>query len=430
MPPKASNKRAAPESDGSTKRVVIDLTEEAAPTVASSSSSSSAAASMSQYSGKFLFVKELCRSYTLAELWTVHDNTRAALPPVIEPCVDNRIDVRFPCGGTIKVSSAYFSAPAQHVRDKGMPPRWLSSVLIDWSRTSGQTDCPLSAEEFVKPHILSSNGRSYSLAAIQDAVAKTLAQGEQLRLEDITLTTPEVTKIELYPNYSLPGWELLPGVVHFKGTIKPEAWHFAADRAREKNDPEVAALFDRPLVPDSSGLITVDHIVKAYQTRHNTRLSVVENLVVAGAVFPRGHVKEKLSIRNVLFRDCVMILDCWCGLLFVGCRFERCMIISKDSNTDANFHTRVCEFDACEFILRCPPERVAFGPDPKSAPIMKVMSQLRIRTMARCSHSHIPEDTFEPKFMQTASAADFNAKLSTFTRVNRGLIFTPPPVAS
>ena len=352
--PNANNKRSAPEPDASNKRVVLDLTASddvvaaALPPAAASSSSSSPPPEVSKYSGKFIFITELCHSYTLDELWTVYENTHALHEQDADKDIARAIDVLFPCGRTLKSRAFWFTNVSR--RSGGLLPGFVANAPIDWARSSGQTECPLTTEKFEKPHILSVNGRSYSLDAFNEAVAKTLEQGEPLRLEDVTLSVLDLPDIKLYPNYSLPGWELPPTVINFEmSRVKSEKLRFSDARASEKNDPTIAALFDRPSVLDDNGLVSGKHIYRAYQARHNTVSRTVENLVVSKALFPRGHMKDAPHLRNVLFHTCYMVFDCCCGLKFVGCRFERCVIVVPNGYFRCSFS--LCELVDCTFIF-------------------------------------------------------------------------------
>ena len=263
--------------------------------------------------------------------------------------------------GTVSASkrtaAKYYFNPAtctSHAVDAPPPDH-----IIDWARTSGQTECPLSLDAFKQPVLLSVNGRSYSLPAFQYVVDRSLENGAALRLEDITIPVFELQKLKLYPNYSLPGWKSSrPPVSVSWNKIPMSKLTFNMERATACNMPMISMKFAE--IPPG-GLEADNHfdgkyIYEEYQRVNNTIGTSVENLIVERAIFPRASIKNGPLFRNILFRDCVIPVNCWHGIQFFGCRFEQCTFIcAPDSKLVTTMY--LCETDGCAWMWQASTER-------------------------------------------------------------------------
>lgn len=429
-PSSPTNKCSAPAETGTSKRLaVVDLVDDAPavlppvpassssssssapPVPALSSSSSSSAPPPLKYAGKFIFVHQACRSFTYDELWALDATTRATLGAFDTEDTRARVDVILAPGVKFNTHACYFRPSSAAYRLSGYLPAWVVDDLIDWARTSGQTDCPLTAEAFNKPHVLSCNGRSYSLDAFNEAVKRTLLQGEPLRLEDTTLTALDLGNMKLYPNYSLPGWELLRVAIEFsEALVDTKKLWFSMDRVRARHNPAIAALFDRPDIEKGDlALVSGMHIIKAYQTQHNTFGSTVANLSVDRAVFPRAHIKVGPHLQNVLFRDCVMKLDCWCGMRAVGCRFENCTFIVNGA--EVSHANLLCEFDSCTFVYQASERFIPIDEFGKTQKVVKLIDEFKPRVVRECMFFYTNPNTFSDKYVLETPYATIAAKL-------------------
>jgi len=406
-----TNKRPASDQDTSSKRpAVVDLTGDA-PAVAPLAPAPVPVSPSTEFVGKSIFLMKLCRSFTFDELWAADAATRSVVV-IDEADFGRKVEVVFRSGERMSVPTGYFVPIYAEYRLAGKLPAWTNGTLIDWAHTSGQTDCPLTAEAFKKPHILSSNGRSYSLDAFNEAVKKTLQQGEPLRLEDMTLTALDLDTMQLYPNYSLPGWELTPAVISFDvASIDARKLWFSADRCGAGHDAAIAALFDRATIisKEEPYVVSGMHILDAYRAKHNTRGRVVEDLVVASAVFPRAHIKSGPHLRNVLFRDCIILFDCLCGVRFVGCRFERCIFLVTGSASAYN--NLFCEFNSCRFVFLKSHQSVPADDARKTAQAVEILDKLGPRVVHDCQFVYIGPAAFPLNYVFDAPHAALKARV-------------------
>lgn len=316
---------------------------------------------------KYYFWRARGRSYTRAEIKTMDAEVISLLPAdfavanVLVPSQDIIVTVvrehfeKAPTGGY--VSCKY---------PEGFP-RWLGAKpVVDWARSSDQTMCSLSADDFEQPHLLPLTGRSYSLSAFSAAVTSLLARGEPLRLEDRTLTIWDLATLTLYPNYSLPGWPatsvppaLPPKMVEFHNVRLDPSLAFNASRAEAGKISSMNAAFDSLSHNPADGAGAVDGriILDAYKrARPGAEGCLVENLVLTDIVFPRGHFVSSLRLRNVSFEHCIMYVDCWCGLSLLGCHFKSCTFVIA-GHAKARFPFRVMRLcrmsDDCRIVV-CP----------------------------------------------------------------------------
>lgn len=390
-------KRSSPSDEsGDEKRQV--------PAPASSSSSSSSSAAPPSAS-KYYFLPTTCRSYTLEELWAINDSFRAQGSPFPhDRCVI--FHAKFPCGTEIKLGSYHFTERCDARHLDGKLPAWVSGEIVDWARTSDQSECVLSADPFDNPHLLSLNGRSYSFAAIQRAIKCTLAMGENLRLEDVTLTPLDVTKIHLYPNYSLPGWRFKPNKVTMDEKVIPLAkLRYDGAKILEKNVPAISALFDKLPVTEDGYHQSGKPLLDAYNCHHGTIGKVVQNLGVSRAVFPRSHLKlDSPVMQNVMFHSCVIYVNCWCGIRFVGCRFDNCVfVISKYAD---HFNLSLCEETNCKWVVQ---GIVPAGGTHLNPEFNRVRAAMKFERSVNTRLLHVDAGTFTDEYMRTATYADIMA---------------------
>lgn len=405
-----ANKRPASDEDTISKRpAVVDLTGDA-PAVAPLAPAPVPVPPSTEFVGKSIFLMKLCRSFTFDELWAADAATRSVVV-IDEADFRRKVEVVFRSGERMSVSTGYFVPIYAEYRLAGKLPAWTNGTLIDWAHTSGQTDCPLTTEAFKKPHILSCNGRSYSLDAFNEAVKKTLQQGEPLRLEDMTLTALDLGTMQLYPNYSLPGWELLPAMISFdEASVDARKLWFYEDRCGARHDAAIAALFDQnPSYEYTPESVTAMHIVDAYRAKYNTRGRVVEDLVVASAVFPRAHIKSGPHLRNVLFRDCIILFDCLCGVRFVGCRFERCVFLVTGSASAYN--NLFCEFNSCRFVFLKSSQSVPADDARKTAQAVEILDKLGPRVVHDCQFVYVDPAAFPLNYVFNAPHAGLKARV-------------------
>lgn len=364
IPMVAVRKRRASAVEGERKRRAPTNTVSPSESASASSSSSAAAlvaASPVVAAQKYYFVQWLGRSFTKDELWALWDHVEPQLPP-IKYDVFTECTVSLPSGERVVWPPSRVPDAERLLEDRahGWFPPGLWSNVIDWARTTAQTECPLSADAYERPHLLVSTGRSYSLDAWQRCVESTLVQGEPLRLEDGTvLTVFDLQTIKLLPNYSLPGWPVreCTAVRYDNAAVVVDKVRFNRERMTRLHHSALSAAFDR-LSPDPDGpnscvdgaLVCAEYArVRGLADASDVR--VVENFRVSDAVFPRLHPKRFPSMRNIEFSGCVLPLNCWCGLNFIGCRFVDCAFVLPMRGEAADIKMRHCEFQDCVFWL-------------------------------------------------------------------------------
>lgn len=340
MPPK-TRKRSASTISGETGDANRSRTDNP-PVVAT------AAASSSSSSTKYYFVTKDCHSYTLDELWSMVDALLAKADASKD--ADSEFQLVMPSGHTSMVSRTSLLVDRGGKRTS-VPLLFGYPETVDWSRTSGQTECSLSLDSFVRPHILGKTGRSYSLDMFRETVAKTLEQGNRLPLEDITLSPLDLDDIKLYPNYSLPGWSSDTTPISFDfARVARDKLAYNFERIAARNVPEMSRALNtlsemNDICVDGRGAR------EEYKKHRGTSTRVMEDLHVMGAVFPRDHIKDGPAFRNVLFDNCIMWCSCWCGIRFVGCKFKNCMFIyGPDGMHRADF--MMCELESCTWIIQ------------------------------------------------------------------------------
>lgn len=275
----------------------------------------------------YYFLASLCRSYTVAQLWEIYDGMRIQLAGVAPTARGN---VTFSDGTRVIAHKAEFTEDHDGLRDAGQRPPPFDTLIIDFARTNGQTECSLSLEPFERPMILA-NGFSYSEAALKQAVEGTIGKGVPLRLENFDVSPLAWSWIRVCANMSLPGW--IPRVEVLRGPfVRPRAADFVYNEmlVQSRNVPAMSALFDQAPLPNDKS-----YLLDTFRRHHGYTNSwrALENLTIEHAVFPRARIDYFIVLRNILFRDCVIHAQYLSTVVVAGCRFERCIIILNESYT-------------------------------------------------------------------------------------------------
>lgn len=199
--------------------------------------------------------------------------------------------------------------------------------FLDKSRNARDKQCSLSFEPFAtcEPYVLNLNGRSYAKAAIMEAI-EVLSEGHPLRLEDVTIEPEQLVYIKLYPNYTLGAPETSTVVGYEEVEVPIKA--FDIKQTLEENP----AFWDAVAVVDSNGIWSMESAaVKFGFTSGRCKEPLVKNQLCTNRKVPWPHPKMNGSgaviLRNCLFRNCEIDIDCWCGPRFHGCRFEDCVFL-------------------------------------------------------------------------------------------------------
>lgn len=242
--------------------------------------------------------------------------------------------------------------------DSSVLPSFVGTAVIDHAVTTGQTECPISLEPFERPYIFEATGRSYSYKSFNDAVHKTLMNGRDLRVEDGKLLMPhQLKRIYLSPNFSLPGWKL---TLHSPPIQRVQYCFDVLSTISFKSSeaapvlPEMTRLLGMPL---ESGVCGNDAHKEAFEYYGrcrqeeltfltNGRPDTVRNLTISDIVYPRAHETPSVSFVNVLFKNCVIYINCLCQITFITCRFEGCTVLQGSHDIKRNAFER-CEFLAC-----------------------------------------------------------------------------------
>lgn len=231
----------------------------------------------------------------------------------------------------------------------------LGASVCDWfvqdkSRGAGDEICSITHETLCEsqPHLLNLTGRSYSLDGILQALDQ-LKRGMPLRLEDTTIEPEQLQEIVLYPNQSLgaDGTEPIT-FTDAKIPIRP-----FDSSAKLESMPKFWA---DVLVPDGNGIWSMESAAKKHgfctqQTYH----IVVKNQLVESIQVPHPHPKMNsgtLVLRNCLFRNCIVLIGCWCGPNFHGCLFENCTFVFI--STPSHVKTKQCRINGGSFHAKVP----------------------------------------------------------------------------
>lgn len=209
-------------------------------------------------------------------------------------------------------------------KDLDTSERW-ASFLLDKSRSAGDLICSICHEPFktCEPYLLNRNGRSYGREAILTAI-NTLKEGQLLRLEDITIEPEQLPELRLYPNYTLGASESATAISFAKEEIPIKA--FDSTQKLENNPAfwDAVAIADNEIWSLEKAAIQFGFAIKPCD------VIVIKNQLCTKRKFPWPHPKVNcgsVCFRNCLFRQCEIVVDCWCGPRFHGCRFEDCVFL-------------------------------------------------------------------------------------------------------
>lgn len=223
-------------------------------------------------------------------------------------------------------------------------------TIPDVSRSNGERTCPISHDLYRQPHIMNLTGRSYSLAAITEAIASTLQKGRPLVFDDGSEIHPSLlARLRLYPNYSLPGWDRKARIVH-DGVVNS----FNLMEAKRNNIPEFSSWLETVDDDYESWWTYIMTIYAKYRARRSknvyaSRRLLFHDLLVENVVLPRHSVKHPPTLfSNVQFKGCVILFSDSLG--FEGCSFVRCRFITfYRDDRDANM--QACELKDCQVLM-------------------------------------------------------------------------------
>lgn len=230
-------------------------------------------------------------------------------------------------------SNSLFVTPLGNPRALNYGPYTLKDlvrygdIIADISETAEDEVCGLTLEPLQRPVVLSANGRTYEGSAIRDAIEMSVLKGEDLRLEDVTLTPAGIHNVCLYSKMG----------PYFMGqSPKPEEYleftgwaSFNRHQAESRNIPEFSSWMNQSL-PVGETHTKLGELWARYAAARGVPVvscdgvQVVRDLVVENVRLLPGHAKTDggMTFINVLFRNCTVGEDCWCGIRFISCRFE------------------------------------------------------------------------------------------------------------
>lgn len=299
---------------------------------------------------KYYFNKKSYKSYTLLDIYNLAQNL---CYEYITP-MDNNAKIRIP--NRILWAEIYknFNRPSYIPYD----------FIIDQSRTNGDKLCPLSQEEYNEPHILSLNGRSYSLEDFLNAVESTLYKGSPLRLEDTTILVDMLNGkgITLYPNKSL-GATLDDHIVLDPEKIELKRFD---ENLVYKNNIKCMSDIIKNVPKNSNEMWDYMAIWKSYAKERGFNqewagLTVsIEDIIIKDQTLPNLHPKcdsGHIIFKNCLFKNCTIdIKACWCGFDIKSSMFLNCKMIFPDDKPDIdiygpNYQNKIsyCEMDECQY---------------------------------------------------------------------------------
>jgi len=283
-----------------------------------------------------------CTSHTREEMDAITRRMLETATPL--DLATNRCTTTTPRG---RVISMPFMAHAVHFTDR--------TPIVDVSRTAGATECSITLDPFEEPHLLNFTGRSYSKKAITNAIERTLKRGENLRLEELTIDYTQLDQVVLYPNYSLPGWT---EPLRYSAADVFSTKKFDHDLAARENIEACSAWFDAIPSPDKqmwdiTGVFAQYLHHRPYQTKlgASNDTAIFRNMILRNIVFPRWHPKQRTHMCNVEFRECLIHLQCLCGLRMFGCKFTNCVIVRDISYAKRSDSWNGCIFDGCRTVV-------------------------------------------------------------------------------
>jgi hypothetical protein len=341
-----------------------------APAVVSSSSAAPAAAGGSVLSSSsavaapgsrvtYYFLTETMHSYAreqliewLAEAARLHaeEGSEAARKKSRLFAVAPVLAKTYAFGESDLTGTAQFELAIKHKR-----------LMLDVSRTNGDTTCSILHGKYRQPCILSANGRTYSKEGIEQAIQTYLAAGNPLRLEHGEIY-PETAELRWYPNLSMDGWYTL----EFSYTQIKSHVRFNAATAQRYDIPQFSDWLDQ--LKEGCNPEWHESLLEMYAKYKERRPDaadkisdgeppIFKDLEVVRIPFPRAHPKHPACFKNVLFSKCLIFYSCFCGPRFYGCKFDRCAIY-VDVDTKPGWWLS-CEFSSCVFYW--PPGSAGLG---------------------------------------------------------------------
>jgi hypothetical protein len=223
-------------------------------------------------------------------------------------------------------------------------------IMLDKSRTAGDENCTISLEPFKenRPVLLNLTGRTYNRTAIMTAIEKTLLVGLFLRLEDKTVEPEQLQDIKLYDNLSLLKSAKLVNYESVIGQIQ------AFDHFRQLNTNE--PFWDLVGTSDSNGMWKLEEAALKYAiiSSNNDSPIVIKDLICVGRKFPYPHPKVNSGyaiFRNCLFKNCEIVVHCWCGPQFRGCKFEDCTFRFMQGLYNIEGKGKMCSIEGYKLII-------------------------------------------------------------------------------
>jgi hypothetical protein len=226
------------------------------------------------------------------------------------------------------------------------------TVVLDVSRTAGDTVCPLSTSEYERPVLLTANGRSYSLNVFCDTIKKSLRVGKKLCLEDGTVLCPETARVHCYEHFNLTKWD---SPRSSPADIESYPRFDATKGFDAHNIPQFSEWLNE-IKPDSDGLwdTALQLVYNKYRGRrpdappHISHESppIFEDLEVVCIPIPRAVPKQPACFKNTQFVGCVFFYAEDFPLAFFACKFEQCAFYVDEG---AFGWWQSCEFCACTF---------------------------------------------------------------------------------
>ena len=232
-------------------------------------------------------------------------------------------------------------------------------LILDVTRSAGETRCSLSNQPFHVPIILSLTGCTYSAAALKSAIMTSLCVGKPLCLKGCTLTPTMLPRVEYGFNYAfgVPLSATFSSLYDLPIQYTPK---FDISAASCKSFAVIGRLLDCPTYKGDR--VTYDLAMSRYDSMYEMppgmrALNSYENLMVCQIIFPRGRLSTLHSFYNVLFSD-MIILNTFplCestlhapNLTFTACHFEGCTFVTSDACRAPTLYKH-CEFHNCIFI--------------------------------------------------------------------------------
>lgn len=232
-----------------------------------------------------------------------------------------------------------------------------NNTILDAGRSNGDTTCPLTCDVYSKPVLLNLNGRTYSFDAIQLAIAKSLMKDENLRLEDMTITPSRLNEIVLLPRTDLKeSHPDIPKKFSYE-YVSIEFQSFDMTKVVAKNIPEMNAVLAN-LPKNSNGMWDYHMLWNSYAKFRELPLftcndELIENLSFENILLPPHHPKcdrGHITFKNILFKNCRIDLNCWCGISVRSSKFKLC--IFDCTKLDREMSLSRCILEECTFVVK------------------------------------------------------------------------------